>query len=235
MSLRPDVIVAVPDVAESRRLASWLDAEGYATVQRSTPKGTSDEIASQPFDLLVVDCSFVLTGGVRGIGLARFRETPVIILGDAAGGRSCAPFGTQIMFLERPVDRATFICMVTMALMDARPERRSPRLTISPFEATVNGIKSHIIDVSKEGVRIELPRDRRMVTPQFVVRVPIIGVNVMVHRMWVRSSRPDDQHPDIMWCGGQLGQNTAMAEQGWRMFVDSLPPADTTAAQSTAD
>jgi hypothetical protein len=27
-----------------------------------------------------------------------------------------------------------------------------------------------------------------------------------------------------MWCGAQLGQNSAMAEQGWRKFVDTLPP-----------
>jgi hypothetical protein len=224
MPLRQEVVVAIPDVSESRRLASWLDAEGFKTTQRSTARGASDEIASQPFDLLIVDCSFVLSGGVRGIGLARFRETPVIVIGDAAGGRSCAAFGTQIMFLERPVDRATFVCTVTMALMDSRPERRSPRRSVSPFEATVNGVRSHIIDVSTEGVRLEIPRDGRMVTPQFVMRVPILGVNVTVHRMWVRTSRADEQR-DIMWCGGQLGQNTAMAQQGWRMFIDTLVPA----------
>src|SRR6185503_16884321 len=135
-----------------------------------------DAIVLQPFDLLIADAGFVLTGGVRGFGLARFRETPVIVLGDAAGGRGCAPLGSQIMFLERPVDRAVFICTVTMALMDARAERKSPRRTIRPFEAVVNGVPSHIIDVSKEGVRLELPRDRRMVTPNFVMRVPLIGV-----------------------------------------------------------
>ena len=232
MSLRQEVIVALPDVVESRRLSAWLDAEGFETVQRSTPKGAIDEIASQPFDLLVVDCAFMMAGGVRGIGLARFRETPVVVIGDSAGARACAPFGTQIMFVERPVDRATFICIVTMALMDARPERRSPRRTVSPFEATVNGIRSHIIDVSREGVRLELPRDRRMVLPQFVVRVPTIGVNVTVQRMWVRTSRADERHPDIMWCGAQLRQNSAMAEQGWRKFVDTLPPPTSTSPQT---
>lgn len=221
MLFRQQVIVATPDINESRILCTWLEAEGFEAVPRSTTKSACDAIVLQPFDLLIADAGFVLTGGVRGFGLARFRETPVIVLGDAAGARSCAPLGSQIMFLERPVDRAVFICTVTMALMDARAERKSPRRTVKPFEATVNGVPSHIIDVSKEGVRLELPRDRRMVTPQFVMRVPLIGVGVAVRRMWVRVPRPEEA-VNLMWCGGQLHQNPPMAEQSWRRFIDTL-------------
>lgn len=221
MSFRQQVIVAVPEVDESRRLAAWLEGEGFEAIQRVNAKAAIETVTSQPFDLLIADCGFVLSGGLRGFGLARFRETPVILLGAPEGGRACAPFGSQIMFLERPVDKATFICTVTMALMDARPERRSPRRPVRPFEATVNGVASHIIDVSTEGVRLEVPRDRRMVTPQFVMRVPLIGVGVAVQRRWVRTPRADEPG-DVMWCGGELAQNTALAEQGWRRFIDTL-------------
>jgi len=176
---------------------------------------------SQPFDLLIADAGFVLTGGVRGFGLARFRETPVIVLGDAEAGRACAPLGSQIMFLDRPVDQAVFICTVTMALMESRPERRSPRRVIRPFEATINGVQSYIIDVSREGVRLELPRDQRMVTPKFVMRVPMMGVGVSVQRRWVRMPNPGEQTP-LMWCGGELYKNTLLAEQAWLRFIDTL-------------
>ena len=94
------------------------------------------------------------------------------------------------MFLERPIERVTFICTVTMALMESRADRKSPRRTIPPFEATVNGVKSYIIDVSREGVRLEMPRDRHVVTPRFALRVPLIGVGVSVQRVWVRIPRP---------------------------------------------
>lgn len=221
MLFRQQVIVAVADAVERRTLSSWLEQEGFEATPKASPREASEAITSQPFDLLVADCPFVLTGGVRGFGLARFRETPVIVLGDAAGSRACAPLGSQVMFVERPIDRATFICMVTMALMDARAERRSPRKSVRPFEASVNGVASQIIDVSKEGVRLELPRDRRMVTPHFVMRVPLIGVGVSVQRRWVRMPRAEEQL-EIMWCGGELTQNTAMAEQGWRRFIDTL-------------
>jgi hypothetical protein len=215
------VIVATPNVDEGRALSEWLDAEAFEPLLKRNSKLAAEAVASQPFDLLVTDASFVLNEGLRGFGVARFRETPVIVIGDAADGRACAPLGAQIMFLERPVDRATFICTVTMALMESRLDRRSPRRTIRPFEASVDGVKSYIIDVSKEGVRLEMPRDRRMVTPKFVLRVPMMGVGVSIQRVWVRMPRPDE-NLTVMWCGGELARNTVLAQQSWLRFIDTL-------------
>jgi hypothetical protein len=187
---------------------------------RSTPKSALDAVAGPPFDLLIADAGFVLMGGLRGFGLARFRETPMIVLGNGDDARACTPFGSQIMFLERPVERAVFICTVTMALMDPV---RTPLAAagIRPFRSVVNGVPSHIIDVSKEGVRLELPRDRRMVTPTFVMRVPLIGVGVSIQRRWVRVPRPEE-NIGVMWCGGELQRNTVLAVQGWHRFIDTM-------------
>lgn len=221
MPFRQQVIVATPNADEGEELSAWLDAEAFEPLSKPTPKSACDAVASQPFDVAVVDASFVLDGGLRAFGLARVRETPVIVLGDAIDSSACAPFAAQIMFLERPIDRATFICTVTMALMEARADRRSPRRAIRPFEATVNGVKSYIIDVSREGVRLELPKERRMVTPQFALRVPLIGVGVSVQRVWVRVPRPDE-NVGVMWCGGRLGKNTELADQAWQRFIDTV-------------
>jgi hypothetical protein len=221
MPFRQQVIVATPNADEGEALCAALDDEGFEPISKSSLKGVSDAVSSQPFDLAVVDAGFVLRGGLRPFGLARFRDTPVIVLGDFADGSACATFGSQVMFLERPIDRVTFICTLTMALMEGRLDRRSPRRTIRPFEATVNGVKSYIIDVSREGVRLELPRDRRMVAPQFALRVPMIGVGVSVQRVWVRVPRPEE-HVGVMWCGGQLSKNTELADQAWLRFIDTL-------------
>jgi hypothetical protein len=221
MAIRQQVIVATSEPDEGEALAAWLNAEGFEPLSKRTSASAGDAITSHPFDLAVLDASFVLDGGLRAFGLARFRETPVIVLGDAADGTACAPFGAQIMFLERPIDRATFICTVTMALMEARPDRRWPRRPIRPFEASVNGEKSYIIDVSREGVRLEMPRGRRMIAPQFALRIPLIGVGVSVHRVWVRVP-PPDENGGLMWCGGQLGKNTVLADQAWHRFIDTV-------------
>jgi hypothetical protein len=221
MPFRQQVIVATPNADEGEALSAWLDAEAFEPLSKPTAGSASDAVASEPFDLAVVDASFVLDGGLRAFGLARFRETPVIVLGDAADRSACAFLGTQIMFLERPIERVTFICTVTMALMEARADRRSPRRAVRPFEASVNGVKSYIIDVSREGVRLELPRDRRMVTPQFALRIPLIGVGVSVQRVWVRVPPPDED-VGLMWCGGQLAKNTVLADQAWHRFIDTV-------------
>ena len=225
MRFRQQVIVATPKADEGKTLAVWLDADGFEPLSRPTVKAAMETVASQPFDLLIADAGFVLTGGLRAFGLARFRETPVIVIGDAADAQACAPFGPQSMFLERPVDAAVFACMVTMALMESRAERRSPRRTVKPFEATVNGVQSHILDVSREGVRLELPRDRRMLSPNFVMKVPLIGVGVTVQRRWVRLPGPAEPG-GLIWCGGQLHNNTVLAEQAWLRFVDTLMSAN---------
>jgi hypothetical protein len=123
------------------------------------------------------------------------------------------------MYLGRPVERATLMCTITMAMMDERPVRRSPRKNVDRFEAVVDGTRSNIIDVSPEGLRLEIPADRRSAPPPFFsVRVPVIGVALIVQRMWaIRRSAA------ISWYGGELARNSSRAEQAWRDFVDAIP------------
>jgi hypothetical protein len=233
MPFRQRIVVAVPGVDESRTLSSWLEGEGFDTAPRATARSASEDIASRPFDLLIADYAFVFSGGLRGVGRARFPETPVVVIGPAAVIRQSA-LDAQFMFLERPVDRATFICTVTMALMDSRCERRSPRRSVIAFEALVNGVPSHIVDVSNEGVRLELPRERGLVRPHFVLRVPMMGVGVTVQRKWMRMPTADEQ-VDVMWCGGALVRNTPVAEQRWRTLIDTLPSAPASARPASVD
>ena len=67
-----------------------------------------------------------------------------------------------------------------------------------------------MVDVSNEGLRLELPHDRRLApTPYFNVVVPMIGVGVTVQRMWARTT--SGKAPAVTWCGGALSQNHAKA------------------------
>src|SRR5436189_5707901 len=112
-----------------------------------------------------------------------------------------------------------------MAIIDGRPIRRSIRKLVNRFAATVNGVPARIIDISNEGVRLEILRERCAVPPPyFTVRVPLIGVGVTVQRMWARPWRSGGKE-DVTWCGGALAANPARAEGGWRSFVDTLPVA----------
>jgi hypothetical protein len=128
----------------------------------------------------------------------------------------------QIMQLSRPIDRALLVCTASMALADGRPVRCSPRKPAHRFEAIINGIPSYILDVSPEGLRLELPRDRRLILPPFFnAQVPLIGLAVTVRRMWARTS--SDAGAAVLWCGGSLTHNPRRTASVWRSFVDTIP------------
>jgi hypothetical protein len=125
------------------------------------------------------------------------------------------------MYLSRPIDRAMLMCFVAMAILESRPSRRSIRKPVNYFEAIANGVTSQIVDVSAEGLRLEVPHDARSTLPPFfTVRVPLVGVAVTVQRMWTQSSRAKKASS---WYGGALSNNRASIAQAWRAFVDTVP------------
>jgi hypothetical protein len=120
-------------------------------------------------------------------------------------------------------------CFVSMAILDTRPTRRSVRKAVNRFDAVVNGVPTHILDVSFEGLRIEVAGERRAaLPPYFTVRVPLVGVAVMVQRMWTRSSM---KRGSAIWYGGALSQNRMASNEAWRRFVDTIPAASNKAVE----
>jgi len=223
MAQRPRIVIALAEAAERGAVAQWLVEEGFDCVCRPTSSAAAEEIQSRPFDLLITDAAFAF-GELQRIGRGcRKPAAPVVIVGDALAAGRCE-HASWAMYLPRPIDHALLVCTVSMAILDGRPMRQSVRKAVNRFEAIVNGVPAHIIDISNEGVRLEMPRDKCAVPPPyFTVRVPIIGVGVTVQRMWARPW-PGGK-PEVTWCGGALSANSPRAAGGWRSFVDTVPVA----------
>jgi hypothetical protein len=222
MADRPRVVIASPDRLECGALADWLTAEGFEPVPRSTPRAAVDEMRARAFDLLIADAVFAFRDRLHVESRARRPLTPTVILGDTAAANGSDSMSPQIMHLPRPVERAFLVCTVGMALADGRPARCSARKLVHRFDALINGFPSYIVDVSNEGLRLELPRDRRLApTPYFTVVVPLIGVGVRVQRMWAKTRSENGRI--VTWCGGALSNNHAKAARAWRVFVDTIP------------
>lgn len=220
MADRPRVIVVLPNAAEGAAVADWLVAEGLEPVLRSAPRA-AEEMRDRPFALLISDAVSAIRGGLQAQGRARNPHTATILVGESEAGAQA--MSSQAMVLTRPIDRATLACFVSMALMDGRPARRSVRKPINRFDALVNGVPSHLVDVSAEGLRLEVGRDHRAVLgPYFKVKVPLVGVTVTVQRMWTRSS---SNGVPTLWYGGALSGNRADIATAWRTFVDTVPVA----------
>jgi hypothetical protein len=217
MSLRPRVVVASPDRSEVALLAEWLLAEGLEPVPVRSLPGAIQEVQSRPFDVLIADARFALDGQLQAMVRTRNARAPLVLLGGPDGGADRA----GSFHLGRPVDQTLFLCHVAMAIVEGRPPRRSQRKRIAPIDALADGCEVHLIDVSNEGMRFELPRDRKAPPPQFTLRVPLLGVSLSVRRAWMAMAPP--QHTPISWCGVELFQPAPRAAQNWRSFIDALP------------
>lgn len=219
MDERPRVIIALTDRAESAILADWLATDGYEPIRRPTPQTAVEEMRSRPYDVLIAEASTNGRSPLRAEGRLRRAATPAILVGNAAPQRG-ETVTTLPMYLARPLDRAVLNCYISMAILEGSPLRRSERRLVNALEATVNGVPARILDVSIEGVRIEMVREKRAaLPPYFAVRVPIMGVGVNVRRVWARAATGSPN----LWYGGSLLPNRSAAIQGWKSLIETIP------------
>jgi hypothetical protein len=225
MASRPRVVIATPHPLECVAAADWLQSEGFEPVKATTVARASQELKERGSDLLVSDFDFAFRGGLQALSRERARtaKAPGVVIGAADAASEAFTVKRDAMYLARPVDRAALVCMAQMAVLESRPERRSVRKAVNRFDAVVGGIPSHIIDVSNEGMRLEIPRSRNAAPPPpvFTVRVGLLGVNVTVRRMWT-CHRPD-RGAEAAWYGAELAANSGRIELAWRSFVDAMP------------
>ena len=219
MAGRPRVVVALPDRAEGSQVASWLTENQFEPVYRPTIDAVASEIRTRRFNLIIADANWAVSKALQTPDRGGNTAAPTILVGDATDRRTTAMDG-QAMYLTRPIELAVLSCFVSMALMDDKPVRRSPRKEVPRFDALVNSEPAAIVDVSAEGFRLELPRARRLPPPFFGVRIPLVGVAIIASRRWAMSPSKD---PSKVWCGAALSSNPSRAEAAWRSFVDTVP------------
>jgi hypothetical protein len=224
MPSRPRIVIATPHPLECAAAADWLQAEGFEPVKTTTVARALQELKDRPFDLLVSDVDFAFRGGLQAASRerARIAKSPSVVIGPVDEAAEALAVRRDAMYLTRPLDRAALVCMAHMAVLESRPERRSVRKPVNRFDAVVAGVRSHIVDVSNEGMRLEIPRSRNAGPPPpvFAVRVGILGVNVTVRRMWTCHL---PERTDSVWYGAELAANSGRVELAWRTLVDAMP------------
>jgi AmiR/NasT family two-component response regulator len=228
MVSRPRIIVASPLVVESNAVSDWLASDGFEPVRISSLERLTEEIRDRAFDALVVDRTLACKPGQQTIGAVRARngKTPILVVGDQDAAAEAQVLSRGATYVARPLERLSFICMVSMAVMETRPERRSLRKRVNRLDAVVGGVPSHLIDISIEGLRLEMPRLRKATPPPpiFNVKVPLLGVALMARRMWA-CNLPGSH--EAVWYGAELTGNTARVELAWRSLVDTIPAPGT--------
>lgn len=221
MTNRPRIGVACPAPGERAALAEWLDAGGFEPVSMLNEISIARELDARPFEVLIVDRALFASGAVTQAMRARNVRRPLIIIGNPEddNARQAAPRNATLM--RRPVGRDELMLAVSLALAEGRPARRSPRLAVPRLASTVDGVSSQLVDVSAEGMRLELSDQHRgLVPPFFTVRIPAFNVAIVAKRVWVA---PAAQRQGRLWCGASLPTGAARAGEGWRALLDTAP------------
>lgn len=220
MGPRPRIVVACPDRAETELLIEWLSVEHDAYPTRLLDAALHQLQTRQPH-LVVADARVAFDAAFLSLCRGGGASTPLVVVGDPSSAAEAAAQRHAAYYVVRPLDRDLLLCNVAMALADARPLRRSPRIAVAGFEAMADGIPVSLLDVANEGVRLEILGRRSVLPPFFTLRVPLIGLSLVVQRIWV--SAPGPQSAAHSWCGGALAENAARQVQKWHNFVGMVP------------
>ena len=116
-----------------------------------------------------------------------------------------------------PCTKETFLLLVALAFAEGRPARRSPRKFVPKILSTIDGVAAKVMDVSAEGVRLEVCEvQTAALPPYFTLRVPGFGLAIKVKRVWV--ALPPD---GAMSCGGVVDKPLPKTKTTWRTFVEN--------------
>jgi hypothetical protein len=210
--------VACPIPGERAAFIDWLNSAGYQAVPMLSLESVAREMSANPFEALIADAALITAADLPRIVKMVGANRPIILVGNPDQRIEEVP--RDATWMPRPVTKDFFTLSIALALAEGRPARRSPRTVVSRLLSTVDGMSAKIVDVSSEGVRLEIPgASTSGLPPFFQLKVPAFGVIAKVKRVWV--SQPGPSHT---WCGGIIERPAEKnAKMPWPVFVKTAP------------
>jgi hypothetical protein len=219
--------VACPIAGERAAFLEWLTLAGYAPVSMLSIDTVFRDMTTRPIEALIADVSLVAANDLPRIVKMLGPNRPLMLVGNPGDAIEAVP--RDAAWIDRPVTRERFQLSVALALAEGRPARRSPRKMVPRLLSTIDGVASKLVDVSSEGVRLEVAgASPATLPPYFILKVPSFGVAAKVKRVWVATPGPDH-----LWCGGIIErQADKAAATPWNAFVRTAPTGKQRAANT---
>lgn len=209
--------VACPVTGERAAFLEWLTLAGYEPMPMLNLDGVARDLATRPLEALIADVALVSAADLQRIVKTLGQNRPLVLVGDPKDAIEEVP--NYATWIDRPVTRDTFLLSVALALAEGRPARRSPRKLVPRLMSSIDGVSSNIVDISLEGVRLEITGSSPAALPPFfTLRVPGFGVAAKVKRVWVAMPAQGS-----MWCGGILERQADKNTAAWSKFVANAP------------
>jgi hypothetical protein len=207
--------VACPIPGERAAFIEWLSHAGYEPVPMLTLETIARDLTTRPIEALIADVSLVKKETLAHIVKVLGPNRAVILIGLPKDRIEDVP--KDATWMARPVTRDVFLLSVALGLAEGRPARRSPRTIVPKLLSTVDGIMSKVVDVSQEGVRLEITGSApSSLPPFFTLKVPSFGVQTKVKRVWVTVPAQGS-----IWCGGILEKQSDKTASTWKNFISN--------------
>lgn len=212
--------VACPIPGERAAFLEWLSLAGYDPAPMISLDAVGRELtAAQPIEALIADVSLVSKADLARLIRVLGPNRPVILVGSPEDAIEDVP--RDAAWMDRPVTRDAFLLSVALGLAEGRPSRRSPRRLVPKLMSSIDGLSAKILDVSVEGVRLEVSgTSPASLPPYFTLKVPGFGVSTKVKRVWVATPAQG-----AVWCGGIIERPTEAAVATWKKFISNAPDA----------
>lgn len=196
----------------------WLSAAGYEPAPMLDLDLLGRDLNTRPVEALIADVDLVPAAELPRLLRILGANRPLIVVGEAAKALETVP--RDVTWIDRPVTQEHFLLSIALALAEGRPARRSPRKRVPRLLSQIDGVSAKIMDVSSEGVRLEVTGAvPSSLPPYFTLKVTGFGVSTRVKRVWVAA-------PGLgsLWCGGVIERGQpAKAEASWNRFIETAP------------
>ncbi len=177
-------------------------------------------VAVEPPDLLVLEVRPAEFNGLPLLRRSQGRPRMTMVL-TASHDRVVEAESRRhgASYLVKPADARSLVAIVREKLEAASRRRRWPRWPASrPLFAEVGGLEATVVDVSYEGLRVELlPGLADRLPARVDVAILPGGPTVPVRIAWMHPS-PSQR----VWCGLTLLDVSPAARHAWRALVDEL-------------
>ena len=203
MSTTPRVGVACPRSSERAAVSDWLHSANIEPVVLLDACFVNTDVGGRPLDCVVADAALLTPHFLSALRRGDPHKA-VVAIGEAGDPAEAELVRKGVSFYARPVGEKDLMLTVSLAVAEGRPFRRSARRIVPRLASTIEGEAAVLLDVSHEGLRLEMSAARgSKLSPQFVVHVPVLKVGVPVQRVWLKAG-PNPGQAARLQCGATL-------------------------------
>jgi CheY-like chemotaxis protein len=214
------------------QLERWLTADGYAPIVAADFREARRQLEASAPDLLVTDLKLGAYNGLHLVIWSRGRslKTKSMLIGDPDPVLQREAQREGAAYLTAPLDAQSFLGSVATLFSWYHPARRSQRKRVC-LDATVDGVLASVVDLSYEGLRLEVPNAEGFTLPPVLtVKLPSDDTVWRLTRVWL--GRPAGPSRGALVCGAALPTTDDETMALWRRMVDAVPDFESIEAHS---